>query len=427
MTERRTPIYDFHLRAARNLVKGGGDFMFPSSYTSPVEEHLNVRRNVGMQDLSTMGEVDIKGPGAERLVRRLLVNEIQDMEPGQLRYSTICNEDGGIIDDVTVYKFFDEHFMVVASSGPRMKTLRWISDHAIGSSAYVTDMTAAIALPVVQGPRSRQFLKTVTEGVDLDELRFFRFAPCRIGDVEVMISRSGYTGELGYELYTPADQASVLWEYLIGRGAEFGLRPYGVGAMQSLRIEKALPLYGPDISEDDTPFHIGLSRWIRFDKRDFIGREALLKIQERGIERRWVGLVLESDVPAMAGAEIYGVGDVATYREEIETGAEAGGAEDSVAPGKRKIGRVTSSAYGPTVGKTLALAYVDVAHSWPGNNLVVEINGRPIPARVSNTPFFDPEMARARANPSEDDHRAEEAPEPRATVGVSGNHRTNGR
>ncbi|MGI8540803.1 MAG: aminomethyltransferase family protein, partial [Rubrobacteraceae bacterium] len=135
MTERRTPIYDFHLRAARNLVKGGGDFMFPSSYTSPVEEHLNVRRNVGVQDLSTMGEVDIKGPGAERLVRRLLVNEIQDMEPGQLRYSTICNEDGGIIDDVTVYKFSDEHFMVVASSGPRMKTLRWISDHAIGSSA----------------------------------------------------------------------------------------------------------------------------------------------------------------------------------------------------------------------------------------------------------------------------------------------------
>ncbi|CAN5593922.1 hypothetical protein BH20ACT10_BH20ACT10_25190 [soil metagenome] len=271
-------------------------------------------------------------------------------------------------------------------------------------------------------------MKTVVDdGVDLDELRFFRFAPCRIGDVEVMISRSGHTGELGYEIYTPADQASVLWEYLIGRGSEFGLRPYGVGAMQSLRIEKALPLYGPDISEDDTPFHLGLSRWIRFDKRDFIGREALLKIQERGIERRWVGLVLESDVPATAGAEIYGIGDVATYREEIETGAEAGGTEDSVAPGKRRIGRVTSSVFGPTVGKTLALAYVDVAHSWPGNNLVAAINGRPVPARVSQTPFFDPEMARARATPEEDDHRAEQTPESRQTVGVSGNHRTNGR
>jgi aminomethyltransferase len=144
---------------------------------------------VGMQDLSTMGEVDIKGPGAERLVRRLLVNEVQDMEPGQLRYSTMCNEDGGIVDDVTVYKFDDEHFMITTSSGPREKAYRWISDHAVGSSAYVTDMTAAIALPVVQGPRSRGFLKTVVEGVDLDELRFFRFAPCRIEDTELIISR----------------------------------------------------------------------------------------------------------------------------------------------------------------------------------------------------------------------------------------------
>src|SRR5215217_7929279 len=189
MPERRTPFYDFHRRSARNLVKGGGDFMF------------------------------------------------------------------------------------VTSSGPREKACRWISEHAAGSSAYVTDLTAAIALPVVQGPRSRGYLKTVVEGVDLDELRFFRFAPCRIGDVELLISRSGYTGELGYELYTPADQAGVLWEYLLERGREFNLKPYRVEAMQSLRIEKSLPLYGPDISEEYTPFHVGLGRWVRFEKRDFVGRE----------------------------------------------------------------------------------------------------------------------------------------------------------
>ncbi|MDQ5828644.1 MAG: aminomethyl transferase family protein, partial [Actinomycetota bacterium] len=158
MPERRTPLYDFHYRSARNLIKGGGDFMFPTSYTSPVEEHLGVRKNVGMQDLSTMGEVDIKGPSAERLVRRLLVNEVNDMEPGQLRYSTMCNEEGGIVDDVTVYKFDDEHFMIVTSSGPRLKSYRWIAEHAEGASAYATDMTAAIALPVVQGPLSRKYL-----------------------------------------------------------------------------------------------------------------------------------------------------------------------------------------------------------------------------------------------------------------------------
>ena len=414
MTERRTPLYDFHLRSARGIIKGGGDFMFPTSYTSPVEEHLNVRRNVGMQDLSTMGEVDIKGPGAERLVRRLLVNEVQDMEPGQLRYSTMCNEEGGVVDDVTVYKFDDEHFMIVTSSGPRLKSYRWISEHALGLSAYTTDMTAAIALPVVQGPRSRAYLKSVVEDVDLDDLRFFRFAPGRIGEVELLISRSGYTGELGYELYTPADQAGVLWEHILKTGGEFNLKPYGVEAMQSLRIEKALPLYGPDISEEYTPFHVGLDRWIQFNKRDFIGREALLRLQERGLDKRWVGLSIESEVPAAAGDNVYAISDVATFREVVETGAEAGEYEDRLMPGDRRIGHVTSSAWGPSVSKMLAMAYVQTAHAWPGANLLVEINGRPIPARVSPTPFFDPENARVRSRPQDDELRSEPAPVPTA-------------
>src|SRR5215217_4329129 len=395
MPERRTPFYDFHRRSARNLIKGGGDFLFPTSYASSLEEHLNVRRNVGMQDLSTMGEVDIKGPGAERLVRRLMVNEVQDMEPGQLRYSTMCNEEGGIVDDVTVYKFDDEHFMIVTSSGPRKKVFRWISEHAVGSSAYATDMTAAVALPVVQGPRSRAFLKTVVEGVDLDELRFFRFAQGGIGDIELFISRSGYTGELGYELYTPADQAAVLWEHILQTSQGFNLKPYG-----------------PDISEQDTPFHVGLGRWVRFDKRDFIGREALLRVQERGLKRRWVGLTLESEVPASAGAGVYGIADVATFREVVETGAEAGEHEDEFMPGERQVGRITSSAMGHTVGRMLAMAYVDTAHSWPGNNLIVEFGGRPVPARVAQTPFSDPENARVRARPHEDDQLSELVPEP---------------
>src|SRR3712207_6542272 len=250
----------------------------------------------------------------------------------------MCNEEGGIVDDVTAYKFDDEHYMIVTSSGPRLKTYRWISEHARGASAYVTDVTAAVALPVVQGPRSRELLRSVAENVDLDALRFFRFAPCRIGEVEVLISRSGYTGELGYELYTPAEQAGPLWELLLEKGRAFDLRPYGVEAMQSLRIEKSLPLYGPDISEKDTPFHVGLSRWVRFGKRDFVGREALLRLQERGLDRRWVGLTLESEVPALSGAKVYAIGDVATFREMIETGAEAGEYEDAVMPGDRQVG-----------------------------------------------------------------------------------------
>lgn len=396
MPERRTPLYDTHVRMGAQMVKGGGDFWYPLSYASPVEEHVNTRTNVGMQDLSTMGEVDVKGPGAERLLNTLLVNEIRDMHPGQVRYSTLCNENGGVVDDVTVYKFHDEHFMIVTSSGPRKKTARWIADHAVGSSAYVSDVTAAIGLPVVQGPRSLDFLKTVVREADLDALRFFWFTPARIGETELLISRSGYTGELGYELYTPAEEVGALWETLLAAGRPFGLKPYGVLAMHSLRLEKGFPLYGADINEDVTPFHAGLERFIRFDKRDFIGRGALLRVRENGLSERWVGLTLESELPANAQDAVFSIGEVETRTLKKLSGAAAGETQESELPGA-EIGRVTISARGHTVGKTLAMAYVRTTHAWPGNRLVVRSGERLVPATVTPTPFFDPQGARMRA------------------------------
>lgn len=396
MPERRTPLYDNHIRLGAQMVKGGGDYLFPLLYASAVEEHVNTRTNVGMQDLSTMGEVDVKGPGAERLLNHLLVNEIKDLLPGQARYSTMCREDGGVVDDITVYKFNDEHFMVVTSSGPRKKTARWIADHALGTSTYVTDISAAVALPVVQGPRSRDFLKAVAQEVDIDALKFFRFAPARIHDTELLISRSGYTGELGYELYTPAEEAGALWDYLLQQGREFGLKPYGVTAMQSLRLEKAFPLYGNDINEDYTPFHVGLERWIRFDKRDFIGRDALLRVQQTGLDRRWVGLTLQGDLPAAVNATVWSVGAVNPNEEKIFSGPEAGASKDRILPGE-DVGHVTFSDRGHTVGKILALAYVRTSHAYPGSRLLVDVRGKPMPAVVTPTPFFDPQGARLRA------------------------------
>lgn len=397
--ERRTPLYDFHARTAVKLVKGGGNFLFPLSYTSPVEEHLNTRLNVGMQDLSTMGEVDIKGPGAERLVNRLLVNDVMDMHPGQVRYSTMCSDEGLIMDDVTAYKFSDEHFMIVTSSGPRKESARWIAEHAVGMSAYVTDLTGAIGLLTVQGPRSRDFLLSVAQNADLENLRFFWFTPGIINGTELLISRSGYTGELGYELYVPAEETAVLWEYLLQQGKEFGLKPYGVEAMQSLRIEKALPLYGPDIDGSQTPFHVGLNRWIRFDKREFVGREALLRYQDMGLDQRWVGLVLENEVPATNNDPIYSIADISTVRQKMFTGSEAGASFDPQTVGS-PVGRVTSSAKGHSVGKMLALGYVNVSHSWPGAKLLVVVNGRSVLATVAPTPFFDPQGVRLRATSS---------------------------
>lgn len=406
MAERRSPLYDYHLRHAGLMVKGGGEYLFPDAYTSPAQEHINTRTNVGMQDISSMGEVDVKGPGAERLLSRLAVNEIRSMEPGQMRYSTLCDERGGIVDDVTIYKFHDEHFMVVTSSAPRKACARWISDNAMGSSTYITDISAAVALAVIQGPRSREFLQTVAQGVDLAKLPFFRFGSAQINEVELLLSRSGYTGELGYELYIPAEEAGALWEFLLRKGKEFGLLPYGVGAMQSLRIEKAFPLYGPDISDEVTPFHVGLDRWIRFDKREFIGREALLRVQEQGIDERWVGLVLDGNSAANPGDPIHAVGDVATQRPRRKSGPEAGDEGDALSRGS-VVGRVTSSALGYSVNKTLALGYVRTTHAWPGSRLVVSAAGRPIAATVTQTPFFDAGGSRLRAKTTDAPRRKE--------------------
>ncbi len=408
MAERRSPFYDYHLRHAGHLIKGGGDYQFPDAYTSGENEHVNTRTNVGMQDISSMGEVDIKGPGAERLVNRLVANEIADMEPGQVRYTSLCNEEGGIIDDMTVYKFNDEHFMLVTSSGPRKRVVGWIAEQARGASAYSTDISAAVALAVVQGPRSREFLRTLVAEVDLNRLPFFRFAPAVINDTELLISRSGYTGELGYELYIPAEEAGALWEYLLRQGKAFGLQPYGVLAMQSLRIEKALPLYGPDINESVNPFQLGTERWVRFDKRGFIGRDALLRIQEQGIDERWVGLQLDAKMPANAGDAIYSVGDIATGKRKRKSGAEAEDPIETVTPGTQ-IGRITSSALGYSVGKTLALAYLRTTHAWNGSKVVVLSSGRPVTATVTPTPFFDPSGARMRAKASDGPDRIKQS------------------
>lgn len=386
--ERRTPLFDFHARTANKMVKGGGDFMFPFEYTSNHEEHMNTRTNVGMQDLSTMGEIDVKGPDAERLLNHLTVNEVGNLVAGQVRYSTMCNASGGIIDDVTVYKLGSEHFMVVTSSGPRKKTAKWIYENAGGLRAYVTDVTAAIGLPVVQGPRSLAFMASVVSDLDVTALKYFRFGRGLINETEVLISRSGYTGELGYELYAPAEEAAVLWEYLLNAGAAFGLKPYGVLTMNTLRLEKAYPLYGNDINENYTPFQAGLDRWIRFEKRDFIGRDALLKIREQGVDRRWTGLVMEGEAPANVNGKVFA-------RTEGTGDRASSGFTETIGDGK-EIGQVTCSNRGHSVGKTLAMAYIDCGHADPGQRVLVQCGQGITPAVVARTPFFDPEGARLR-------------------------------
>lgn len=367
MPLRRTPFHALACAMGAQMGPVGGGFLNVHSYGDVRAEHLNTRAKVGGQDLSTMGKVDIKGPDAETLVNRLIVNDAATMRAGQARYASVCAPDGGIMDDLTVFRLADEHFLVVSGSRNRLKMRDWFTQHASGLRAYVTDLTAAIAFPTIQGPNARALLQTVIEDSDLTSLKRWCFTYGTLDGTRVMISRTGVTGELGFELFVPADEAAGVWNALFAAGGAFGLKSYGVKAMFTLGLEKLYPAHGIDMDESVTPFHIGTDAFIKFDKGDFIGREALLRERDAGVASRWVGLKLTCDSPAPDLTPVL--------------------AED------RKIGHVTYSDHGYSVGAVLAAAHIETAFSSEGRE--VTVLGRP--ATVTRKPFFDPEGLRLKS------------------------------
>jgi len=370
LAERRSPFYSSIVGSGATMGRVGGDFISAKYYSGIADEHLNTRRNVGVQDLSTMGKMDIKGPDAEALVNHVIVNDAAAMKPGQVRYSTVCREDGGILDDLTVFRLGTEHFMLVTGSVNRLKMLPWLLHHSEGRKAYVTDITAAVAFPTIQGPRSRELLRALVRDADLDGLKRWAFTSGCVGETKVLISRTGVTGELGFELFVPADEAASVWERLMQAGRDFGLKPYGVLAMFTLGLEKAYPAHGIDMDETRTPFHVGLDRWIKFDKGDFIGREALLKVRDKGPDERWTGLILDGGKPAATDARVMADGEDA--------------------------GIVTYSDHGYSLGKVLATAHLRLPFTAVGTELSIDIDGKPTRAVVAPMPFFDPEGVRLR-------------------------------
>ncbi|TPK06241.1 aminomethyl transferase family protein [Mesorhizobium sp. B2-5-9] len=370
VAERRSPFYSSIVGLGATMGRVGGDFISAKHYSGIADEHLNTRKNVGVQDLSTMGKMDIKGADAEALVNHVIVNDAAAMKPGQVRYSTVCREDGGIMDDLTVFRLGAEHFMLVTGSVNRLKMLPWLQHHAQGRRAYVTDITAAVAFPTIQGPRSRDLLKAMISDADLDGLKRWAFTSGHINGTRVLISRTGVTGELGFELFVPADEATSVWDALMRTGQAFGLKPYGVLAMFTLGLEKAYPAHGIDMDETRTPFHVGLDRWIKFDKGDFIGRDALLKVRDKSLDERWTGLILDGDKPSATDARVMADGEDA--------------------------GVVTYSDHGYSLGKVLATAHLRLPFTAIGTELSIDIDGKPTRAVVVPMPFFDPEGARLR-------------------------------
>lgn len=364
-----TPFYRNHKNLNGEMITVGGGFQLPMRYQDSIVEYNAVRKAVGLNELSHMGEVDLKGKEAFCLVQELIVNDLGRISDNQLIYTTLCNENGGIIDDVTVYRFSEKHFRIITNATPHQNILTWIEAHIKGREIYPTDISSGVALATLQGQKSRELLQTLT-GTNLINLPFFSFTQDKIAGIPALISRSGYTGELGYELYVGAESAVELWDIIMGEGTKYGLLPYGIAALQMLRIEKKYLLYGPDLNTETNPIEAGLGWTVRFKKGDFIGREALLRIKEEGPSRMLVGFEVEGSMIMAKDNPIY-------HQEE-------------------KIGSVTSANISPFLNKSIGLGYVKAEWASPGTVLEIEKDGKRFGAKIVPTPFYDPKNKRLR-------------------------------
>ncbi|UQX03104.1 glycine cleavage system aminomethyltransferase GcvT [Streptomyces sp. RerS4] len=338
----------------------------PLRYASEREEHTAVRTKAGLFDLSHMGEITLTGPEAVKALDYALVGNISTVGVGRARYTHICVEDGGILDDLIVYRLGETEFMVVANASNAQVVLDALTERAAGFDAEVRDDREAYALIAVQGPESPGILASLTDA-DLDGLKYYAGLPGTVAGVPALIARTGYTGEDGFELFVAPEHAVELWQALTKAGEGVGLVPCGLSCRDTLRLEAGMPLYGHELTTSLTPFDAGLGRVVKFEKEgDFVGRAALEAAAERAATnppRKLVGLVAEGRRVPRAGFPVVAEG--------------------------RVIGEVTSGAPSPTLGKPIAMAYVDAAYAAPGTSGVgVDIRGTHEPYEVVALPFY---------------------------------------
>ncbi|WP_371654860.1 MULTISPECIES: glycine cleavage system aminomethyltransferase GcvT [unclassified Streptomyces] len=338
----------------------------PLRYGSERDEHNAVRTRAGLFDLSHMGEITVTGPDSVKALDYALVGNMSTIGVGRARYTMICQEDGGIVDDLIVYRLGEDEYMVVANAGNAQIVLDAITERAAAFDAVVRDDRDAYALLAIQGPESPGILKSLTDA-DLDGLKYYAGLPGTVAGVPALIARTGYTGEDGFELFVAPADAEQLWRALTDAGKDAGLVPCGLSCRDTLRLEAGMPLYGHELTTALTPFDAGLGRVVKFEKEgDFVGRKALEAAAERAAAkapRKLVGLIAEGRRVPRAGFSVVTGGEV--------------------------VGEVTSGAPSPTLGKPIAMAYVDAAHAAPGTSGVgVDIRGTHEPYEVVALPFY---------------------------------------
>ncbi len=359
---KRTPLYAEHVALGGRMVEFGG-WEMPVQYSGIVDEHRAVRTAAGLFDVSHMGEFAVEGPGALAFLQSLVPNNVAKLAENQALYTQICLPNGGTIDDLLIYHLGPERYMVVVNAGTMEKDWQWFSRHAAGGEGIIlenhSDATALIAL---QGPKAQEILSLLTD-VDLAGIVYYHCAPGQVAGIECLISRTGYTGEDGFELYHPAEHAVTLWRALLAAGEPLGLRPAGLGARDTLRLEAGFCLYGHELTEEITPLEADLGWSVKLKKGvDFIGREALAAQKANGVSRIRVGLALRDRAVARADSPIW---------------------HDD-----QQVGVLTSGTMSISLGHPIGMGYVPPALAAPGTPLQVEVRGKRIPAEVVPMPFY---------------------------------------
>lgn len=334
-------------------------FEMPVQYTGVIEEHMAVRTAVGVFDVSHMGEIRIRGPGSPSFVDRMFTNRTQAMEPGRAQYNLMLNDDGGILDDLVLYRLAQDEWLAVVNAATTDRDYAWLRAHA-PASVEVTDDSAETALLAVQGPRAVDVLSVLVP-VDIRAVRYYHFVETRLDDVPVLCSRTGYTGEDGFEVFCPAEAASRVWERILEVGRPWGIRPCGLGARDTLRLEAGMLLYGQDMDEQTNPFEVGLAWVVKMDKGDFVGKAALEKVLQEGLRRRLVGFeMVDAGIPRSG----YPVWDEA----------------------HQPLGRVTSGTFAPYLKKAIGLALIQMPYEV--TRLWVDIRQSLREARIVPLPFY---------------------------------------
>lgn len=362
MSLKRTAFYDIHKALGAKIVEFAG-FEMPVHYpTGIVEEHKRVRTSVGVFDVSHMGEVEVIGPDALAFVQKVTVNDASKLTPGRVQYSAMCYENGGIVDDLLVYCLGNDRYMLVINAANIDKDVAWLKQNLTGN-VRLENRSDQVSLLAVQGPNSRAALQKLTS-VNLASIEYYHFVEGSLAGVEMIISRTGYTGELGFELYFPsnAETGKRVWNAIMEAGKEFNITPVGLGARDTLRLEMGFCLYGNDIDQTTHTLEAGLAWITKFDKGDFNGKPALLKAKTEGLKRKLVGFTLSEKAFPRHGYAIHANGT--------------------------KVGDVTSGTFSPILDKGIGMGYVSVEYAKPGTEVAVLIRGREVAATVATLPFI---------------------------------------